>query len=172
MKDLKGVLAIAGKPGLYQLVAQTRTGIVVENMADRKRSSISAQQQVSALGEIAIYTDAGERPLKEIFESMAATTGGQHGPHPKQDPAALHTFFATHVPDFDAERVYGSDMRKVVTWFNTLVDHNFFTEDAEATAEGPAKAAKATKKKAAPAAKAAVAEDAASEESAVDAAAE
>lgn len=172
MKELKGVLAIAGKPGLYQLVAQTRTGIVVENMADRKRISISAQQQVSALGEIAIYTDAGERPLKEIFESMAAATGGQHGPHPKQDPAALHAFFATHVPDFDAERVYGSDMRKVVTWFNTLVDHNFFTEDAEATAEVPVKAAKATKKKAAPAADAAVAEDSASDGNAVDAAAE
>ena len=167
MKELKGVLAIAGKSGLYQLIAQTRTGIVVENMADRKRMSISAQQQVSALGEIAIYTDAGERPLKEIFESMAADTGGQHGPHPKQDPAALHAFFAKHVPNFDAERVYGSDMRKAVTWFNTLVDHGFF---AEASEEVPAKAAKATKKKAAPAAPVAV--DAASLENTDDAAAE
>ena len=154
MKELKGVLAIAGKSGLYQLVAQTRTGIVV----------------VSALGEIAIYTDAGERPLKEIFESMAADTGGQHGPHPKQDPAALHAFFAKHVPNFDAERVYGSDMRKAVTWFNTLVDHGFFAEVAEASEEVPAKAAKATKKKAAPAAP--VALDAASVENADDAAAE
>lgn len=172
MKELKGVLAIAGKPGLYQLVAQTRTGIVVESLADRKRISISAQQQVSALGEIAIYTDAGERPLKEIFESMAAATGGQHGPHPKEDPAALHSFFAKHVPDFDAERVYGSDMRKVVTWFNTLVDHGFFADNVEATVAVPAKAAKATKKKAAPAADAAAVEDTAPEGNAADAAAE
>lgn len=150
MKELKGVLAIAGKPGLYQLIAQTRTGIVVENLSDRKRTSISAQQQVSALGEIAIYTDAGERPLKEIFESMAAATQGQHGPHPKQDPAAVHAFFAKHVPDFDVDRVYASDMRKVVTWFNTLVDHAFFADEpAEASEEGKAKPAKAAKKKAA-----------------------
>ena len=153
MKELKGVLAIAGKPGLYQLIAQTRTGIVVENLTDQKRTSIAAQQQVSALGEIAIYTDAGERPLKEIFESMATATEGQHGPHPKQDPAAVHAFFTKHVPDFDVDRVYASDMRKVVTWFNTLVDHGFFTEEPAAAAdEVSAKPAKTAKKKAAPAA--------------------
>jgi hypothetical protein len=153
MKELKGVLAIAGKPGLYQLIAQTRTGIVVENLSDQKRTSIAAQQQVSALGEIAIYTDAGERPLKEIFESMALATKGQHGPHPKQDPSAVHAFFAKHVPDFDVDRVYASDMRKVVTWYNTLVDHGFFIEEPAAVADEPSsKPAKATKKKAAAAA--------------------
>ncbi len=131
MKELKGVLAISGKPGLYTLIAQTRGGIVVESLSDKKRTNISAQTQVNALGEIAIYTTEGEKPLQEIYESMSAELNNGPALSHKGSSADIVAFFTKHVPHFDMDRVYLSDMKKVVQWYNALHSEGFFTGETE-----------------------------------------
>ena len=151
MNDLKHVLAIAGRPGLYQLVASTRTGLVAEPLGGGARVSASARQQVHVLDEMALYTVEGERPLREVFAAVGANLKGAEAVPHNADSAVVMAEFAKLVPDYDDSRVYVSDMRKFFQWYNALVRHNFFSAaDQAAAAEGDAPKAKTAKKKAAP----------------------
>ncbi|MBL6626808.1 MAG: DUF5606 domain-containing protein [Cryomorphaceae bacterium] len=140
MKSIKTILAIAGRPGLYNLVAQTRTGIVVESLDDQKRLTVSAQQQVHALDEISMYTIEGEKPLRELYEATGKALKGAKTVSHKADASEILAAFQSHVPNYDETRVYISDMKKFVNWYNLLVDYGFFAEEPK-----PAKA-KAAKK--------------------------
>ena len=122
--ELRTVLSIAGKPGLFKLVAQNKGGVVVESLLDGKRTSISASANVSSLGDIAIYTYEEEVPLREVFKAMSAATGGKEALSHKSGKAELEDFFGTVLPKFDQERVYASDIKKVVQWFNILVKND------------------------------------------------
>ncbi len=112
MNDLKHVLAIAGRPGLFQLVASTRTGLVAEPLGGGARVSASARQQVHVLDEMALYTVEGERPLREVFAAVGAALNGQEAVAHNADSAVVTAAFAKLVPDYDDSRVYVSDMRK------------------------------------------------------------
>lgn len=145
MKSIKTILAIAGRPGLYNLTAQTRTGILVESLDDQKRITVSAQQQVHALDEIAMYTLEGEVPLRELYESTGKSLKGAKTVSHKAESAEILAAFQSHVSNYDETRVYISDMKKFVNWYNLLVDYGFFEDEAKpAKAPKPKKTAEST----------------------------
>ena len=132
--SLDKILAIAGKPGLFKLVAQTRGGFVAESLIDNKRLSVSVQQNVSVLSEIAIYTLTEEIPLKQVFGNIKEKeNGGQTSVGPKEGKDKLEEYFFDVLPDYDEDRVYASDIKKVLQWYNLLQKHdmlNLLDDDA------------------------------------------
>ena len=137
MMDLTEILSISGKPGLYKMLSHTKTGMLVESMADQKRFPVFAHEKISSLEEISIFTETDDIPLKEVFRKMhELLEGGQALSH-KSSPEELKEFFDDVVPDYDKERVYVSDIKKVIQWYNVLheMDMLDFTEEEE-TEEG------------------------------------
>jgi hypothetical protein len=132
--SLEKVLSIAGKPGLYKLIAQTRGGFVAESLLDKKRLSVNVRQNVSVLSEIAIYTLTEEVPLKKVFESIKKKENGQQtSVKPKESKDKLEEYFFDVLPDYDEDRVYVSDIKKVMQWYNLLQEHNMLDlEDPKA----------------------------------------
>lgn len=127
--SLDNVLSIAGKPGLFKLVTQTRGGFVAESLIDKKRLSVSVQQNVSVLSEIAIYTLTEEIPLKQVFETIKKKENGQQASvKPKDGKDRLEEYFFEVLPDYDEDRVYASDIKKVVQWYNLLQQHNMLDD--------------------------------------------
>ena len=118
--DLKDFLAIGGKPGLYKFISQTKNGIIVESLADGKRMPAYASEKVSALEEIAIFTEAEEVPLIEVFVKIFKKENGGAAISHKAKPEELKSYFAEVLPEYDRERVYVSDMKKVINWYNIL----------------------------------------------------
>lgn len=117
---LERILAISGKPGLYELKLQTRTGFVAESLLDGKKITVGMRSNVSLLSEISIYTYAEEKPLVEVMEAIAKKENGGAAPQLKDDKAALTAYFSEVLPDYDQERVYASDIKKVINWYNIL----------------------------------------------------
>ncbi|MFI1770815.1 DUF5606 family protein [Thalassobellus citreus] len=123
--SLDKILAIGGKPGLYKLVTQTRGGFVAESLIDKKRISISVRQNVSVLSEIAIYTLTEEVPLKQVLETIKEKENGQPtSVKPKDGKDKLEEYFFGILPEYDEDRVYASDIKKVIQWYNLLQQHN------------------------------------------------
>ncbi len=123
--SLDKVLAIAGKPGLYTLKAQTRGGFVAESLIDNKRISVNVQQNVSVLSEIAIYTLTEEVPLHKVLSSIKEKENGEQATvKPKDGKDKLEEYFFDVLPDYDEDRVYASDIKKVIQWYNLLQKHN------------------------------------------------
>ncbi|WP_178983889.1 DUF5606 family protein [Winogradskyella helgolandensis] len=119
--SLDKILSISGKPGLYQIVTQTRTGAVVESLIDKKRITVGAHSNISILSEIAIYTLAEEVPLREVLKKVKEKEGGQPTSISHKDSKdTLEEFFFEVLPDYDEDRVYPSDIKKVVQWYNLL----------------------------------------------------
>ena len=128
--SLEKVLAIAGKPGLYKLIAQTRGGFVAESLLDNKRLSVNVQQNVSVLSEIAIFTLSEEVPLKQVFENIKKKEKGQQtSVKAKDSKDKLEEYFFEILPDYDEDRVYVSDIKKVIQWYNLLQEHNMLDLD-------------------------------------------
>lgn len=134
--SLEKVLSISGKPGLYKLIAQTRGGFVAESLIDKKRISVGIQTNVSVLSEIAVYTLAEEIPLKEVFKKIKEKEGEeQTSVKPKDSKDKLEEYFFGVLPDYDEDRVYASDIKKIIQWYNLLHQHNmlgFLDDDEEA----------------------------------------
>lgn len=118
--NLDKIVSITGKPGLYELKAQTRTGFLAESLADGKRLNISAHHNVSLLSEIAIYTLTTEVPLYEVFVKIFDNAEGKETISHKAAKIELEELFFNVLPDYDEERVYASDIKKVVQWYNIL----------------------------------------------------
>lgn len=149
--NLEGILTIAGKPGLHKLIAQSRGGVIVEALADGKRTSIPATKSVSALKDIAIFTYQEEMPLNQVFENLHKEVAGDVAKLPQTD-ADMRKLFGKVVPGFDQDRVYNSDIKKVYNWYRILLSHGL-VETAPAEEETPVAAAEEApkpKKKAAP----------------------
>jgi hypothetical protein len=124
---LEKVLAISGKPGLYKLVTQTRGGFVAESLMDGKRLSISLQNNVSVLSEIAIYTLTEEVPLYKVLAKIKEKENSQPSSvGPKDGKDKLEEYFFDVLPDYDEDRVYASDIKKVLQWYNLLQKHDMF----------------------------------------------
>ncbi|MEW4925165.1 DUF5606 domain-containing protein [Algibacter sp. 2305UL17-15] len=122
---LEKVLAIAGKPGLYKLVTQTRGGFVAESLIDGKRLSVSLQNNVSVLSEIAIYTLTEEVPLHKVLSKIKDKESGKPSSvgH-KESKDKLEEYFFDVLPDYDEDRVYASDIKKIIQWYNLLQKHD------------------------------------------------
>ncbi len=119
--DLSGIISISGRPGLYKVIAQGKNSIIVESLTDKKRFPAYATDRISALGDISIYTYEGDKPLTEIFEDIYAKQDGKEAPSHKEDIAVLQAYILEIIPDYDEERVYPSDIKKLVQWYNMLL---------------------------------------------------
>lgn len=131
MKELKDILSITGKPGLYRLITTSRVSIIVESLENGKRMPIPATAKISSLDDISIFTYEEDVPLREVFERMYKVTGGEEAPNPKKaSHADLREFMSDVLPNFDEDRVYHSDLKKLMQWYNFLLSANFFTEES------------------------------------------
>ena len=136
--DLSKVLAISGQSGLYNYVSHSRTGVIVESLADKKRSNVSASGKVTSLADISIYTDEEEVKLQQVFLNMKEVLGDADAPTSKAKPEELKALFEKALPTYDRDRFYVSHMKKVVDWYNVLKNHASLdfvepeSEDAEA----------------------------------------
>lgn len=134
--SLDRILAIAEKPGLYKLVTQTRTGFVAESLIDGKRISVNIRSNVSLLSEIAIYTLTKEVPLREVFIKIKDKENGeQTSVSHKASKDNLEEYFFEVLPDYDEDRVYPSDIKKVIRWYNLLQSNDLLGLLDEETSE-------------------------------------
>lgn len=135
--DLDKVLSISGKPGLYEMKTQTRTGILAESLIDGRKLTVSARQNVSLLSEIAIYTLREEVPLREVFQKISEKENGGPTISHKSSKDELEEFFFSILPEYDEDRVYPSDIKKVVQWYNLLNEKGMtqFLEAEDASEE-------------------------------------
>lgn len=133
--SLSKILSISGKPGLYELKSQTRNGFLAESLGDGKKINVSGRHNVSLLSEIAIYTLTEEVPLREIFQKISEKEGGEETINHKVPAIELEEFFFNILPEYDEDRVYPSDIKKVVQWYNLLIKNGVtdFTETSEDT---------------------------------------
>ena len=120
---LKDILSISGYGGLYKFISQGRTGIIVEALEDKKRMNASATAKISALEDIAIFTDVEDIPLKDVFKAIYDKENGGESINHKSSANELKDYFAEVLPDYDRDRVYVSDIKKVINWYNVL--HKF-----------------------------------------------
>jgi len=120
MIDLTGIIAISGQSGLYKVVAQSKNGIIVEGLTDKKRTSISSTAKVSSLEDISMFTTGEDKPVAEIMKSIFDKENGGPCLDSKSDDKAVSTYFESVLPDYDKERVYTSNMKKLFTWYNGL----------------------------------------------------
>ncbi len=123
--SLDKILSISGKPGLYELKTQTRSGFLAESLLDGKKVSVSARHNVSLLSEIAIYTTSEELPLGEVFNKIMDKENGGEAISHKSSKDQLEEYFFNVLPDYDEDRVYASDIKKVVQWYNLLQKKGF-----------------------------------------------
>jgi len=140
--SLDKILSIGGKPGLFKLLTQTRAGFVAESLLDGKKLTVSFKNNVSVLSEIAIYTLNEEVPLREVFQKIQEKENGGKTPvSHKDDKLKLEAYFFEVLPNYDEDRVYVSDIKKVVQWYNMLLEQGI--TDFTAKEEEPQTAAEA-----------------------------
>ncbi len=134
---LKGILSVSGHSGLFKMVAESKNSIVVESLDTKKRIPVYSSAKVSALEDIAIYTYEGDTPLKDVFKLISDKENGGAAMSPKAQGKELKAYFEEILPEFDQERVYVSDIKKVLTWYNTLQEKEMldFSEPEEGTEE-------------------------------------
>ena len=123
--SLEKVLSISEKPGLFKLITQTRSGFIAESLIDKKRISVNVNSNVSLLSEIAIYTLTEEVPLVDVFKKIRDKEDGKTASiSHKGSKDELEEYFFEVLPDYDEDRVYVSDIKKVVRWYNLLQQNN------------------------------------------------
>ena len=137
--SLEKIISVTGKPGLYEIIAQSKGGIIVESMIDKKRFPINAMHNVSVLDNIAIYTYEEEVPLRTVLKTIFEKEEGKESISPKESGKKLMAYFSEVLPNYDDERVYASNIKKVLQWYNLLVQNNFdfstITEEEETETE-------------------------------------
>ena len=134
---LKGILSISGQSGLFKLVAESKNNIIVESLDTKKRMPVYSTVKVSALEDIAIYTETSDVPLKDVFKSISDKEDGGQSISPKSSGTELKKYFEEIVPEYDKDRVYVSDIKKVLMWYNTIQEKEMldFSEPEEKTKE-------------------------------------
>lgn len=141
---LKDILSISGHSGLYKLVAQSSKSIIVESLETHQKMPVYFTSKVSALEDIAIYTDDEEVPLAQVFEKIYKMENkGETSVSAKSANEDIKDYFGDVLPDYDKERVYVSDMKKVISWYNILLKQNMLNFEEEKKEEAPAEPIKA-----------------------------
>jgi hypothetical protein len=122
--DLKDLFAISGKPGLYKYVSQTKNALIVESVTDNKRFPTYAAQKMMALEDISVYTLDEDVSLSEVLKKIyLKEDGGATAINPKADNEELKQYFLEILPDYDQDRVYVSDIKKIIGWYNFMQQH-------------------------------------------------
>lgn len=133
---LNEILAISGKPGLYKLKTQTRGGFVAESLIDGKRVSVNIQSNVSVLSDIAVYTLTEEVPLRKVLATIKDKENGKPTSISHKDSKdTLEEYFFNVLPDYDEDRVYTSDIKKIVQWYNILQKHDLLDFEDDKTSD-------------------------------------
>jgi hypothetical protein len=130
---LKGILAVSGQPGLFKLIAEAKNRIIVESLITGKRTPASTTSKISSLEDIAVFTHSGDIPLKEILKRIHVHENGGQALDSKSPDAEIRKYFEGVIPDYDKDRVYVSDIRKVIHWYNILQEKGLliFEEEPE-----------------------------------------
>ena len=123
--SLEKIISVTGKPGLYEIIAQSKGGIIVQSLIDNKRFPIATTHNVSILDNIAIYTYEEEVPLKIVLKSIFEKENGKECISHKESSATLTEYFSEVLPGYDQERVYTSNIKKVLQWYNLLINNKF-----------------------------------------------
>ena len=129
--DLSGIISIAGKPGLYKVIAQGKNNVIVESLVNGKRIPAYATDKISALEDISIYTLESDVPLADVFASLIKKFEGKEGLSHKDDVINLQEVLFEVLPDYDEDRVYPSDIKKLFQWYNLLVNAGVLTLEAD-----------------------------------------
>ncbi len=132
---LEKIISISGKPGLFKLVSQLRNGFIIEDVTTKKKVSIGNSSQVSLLDNIAMFTFDKEVPLFEVFENIAKNYDYKEAIHHKATDAELKEFMTASLPNYDTERVYASDIKKLAQWYNILQKAGYITPESFVKAE-------------------------------------
>lgn len=134
---LKGILAISGQPGLFKMITESKNSIIVESLDTGKRMPAYSTSKISALEDIAIYTETEDVPLKDVFKAINEKENGGIAISHKASGNELKKYFGEVLPDYDRDRVYVSDIKKVIQWYNILHEKEMldFSEEEESGAE-------------------------------------
>ncbi len=137
---LKGILAITGQPGLYKVISEGKNNVIIESLLTGKKSTAYADAKMSTLEDIAIYTLEEDVPLKKVFRKIAEKENGGPAIDAKSSPDDLKKYFTEILPEYDKSRVYGSDVKKVLSWYNLLNEKGLLvfedeTDETDETAE-------------------------------------
>lgn len=135
---LKKILSVSGKPGLYKLVSQGKSMLIVEALTDGRRLPVYAREKIISLGDIAIYTDGDEVPLYEVLNSVKAKEEGKAVSSidaARATPDQLRAYMAEVLPNFDRERVYPTDIKRLLSWYNLLISAGITDFDPQEAAE-------------------------------------
>lgn len=123
---LKTILSVSGKPGLYKLLSQGKNMLIVESLKDKKRLPVYINDKVVSLGDIAMYTVDAEVPLRDVMQKIYEKENGPVAIDVKKaSNDELKEFFAQILPDYDRERVYVTDIKKLINWYNLLVNNGY-----------------------------------------------
>jgi hypothetical protein len=135
--DLKKIMSISGYPGIFQLVSQGKNSVIVESLLDKKRMPAFSSHKISTLEDIAVFTETRDVPLKEVLKNIYDKESGKECIDTKSDTEKLKAYFGEILPDYDKNRVYVSDIKKILSWYNILQKNNLldFTEKPEETEE-------------------------------------
>jgi Domain of unknown function (DUF5606) len=120
MIDLKGIISISGMPGLYKVVAQSKNGVIVESISDKKRFPAFASHKISSLEDISMFTTGDDKPIAEILKSIFDKENGGPCLDSKKEDKEIIEYFSSVLPEYDKVRVYVSNMRKLFSWYNQL----------------------------------------------------
>lgn len=154
MIDLTGIISISGQPGLFKIIAQSKNGIIVEGLADKKRSNIHATTKVSTLSDISMFTTGDDKPIEAIMFSIYEKEKGGAAVDNKVDDKAIENYFSEILPEYDKDRVYVSNMRKLIMWYNALqTTSSLKVKEENADGEEKTKVAKTSGDSKAPTAK-------------------
>ena len=129
--DLSKILTISGKNGLFLIVSQSKNSIIVESLSDGKKIPVFATDRSSSLQDISVFTYGEDMPLKDILLKIFDKEEGKPGMDPKSKPEELRAYFETIVPEYDKERVYNSDIKKILSWYNLLLDKGMISKEEE-----------------------------------------
>lgn len=130
--DLTGIISISGKPGLFKIVAQSKAAVIVEDVENKKRFPAHSRHKISALEDISIYTYEEDVPLKDVYSKLYEHTDGKKAISHKEDSKKLRSELASFLPDYDEDRVFDSDIKKLFQWFNLLHRSGILKEVIEA----------------------------------------
>jgi len=138
--ELKEILSVSGKSGLFKVVAQTKNGAIVESLIDKKRFPVFTSDKISSLADISVFCEAEEMPLKDVLKRIYDKENAQKTINHNEAPEKLKAYFLEVLPEYDKERVYVSDIKKVINWYNLLLENEMLNfeepkDEAEVNAE-------------------------------------
>ena len=137
---LSTIMSVTGRPGLYKLISTSKTFSIVESLTDGKRIPVNAQEKMITLSDVSIYSESGDVPLRDVLLKMKEKeNGAQVALNSKSSGNELFAYLKEVLPDYDAERVYASDVKKLVLWYNTLIEKGIdFEEESKVEDKGEA----------------------------------